>query len=214
MKREETILLKDLSDGFKRSKSTHQATILREIPKIGWKLASIVGTYHATLTPYEYFEQVTIQVEPLVQAVYEDNIERVKELCLEPSTDFLCTTQGLVDAREHATILDIAVERKASRCLTFFKQILELQKPQITLEKITCYTIHKGNFAETAQQHIPHVDIQARADSGELMYLYPKIRNTVSVLYDRSRQSAYNLAKQSGDMTTARLLLPIKKDKK
>lgn len=211
LKRERTEILRISNEEIKRSKSNQTVTLIRHISQIGWKATFIEGTKLKTLAPYEFFAPVALEVEPIVKAVYEDDLERVKELCFNPSTDLLCVTQGIVDSRNYATILDIAADRKAIRCLGFFRKILKMSEPEATLEKIVCYEINKGNLTKKAQQHIPHVDIMARARSGELIYLYPKISDTLRVLYIRSRQRAYQLAKESGDIKVARLLLPIKK---
>jgi hypothetical protein len=211
LKRERTEILRISTEELKRSKSNQTVTLIRHIPHIGWATALIEGTNVETLSPYELLVPLELQVEPIVKAVYEDDLETVKQLCLSPSTDLLCVTQGLVDARENATILDVAADRKAIGCLAFFRKILSIGKPEATLEKIVCYEIKKGNFTQQAQEQFPHVDIVARAKSGELIYLYPIISNTLRVLYSKARQRAYQLAKESGDIKVSRLLLPLEK---
>lgn len=211
LKRERTEIFSISTDELKRSKSTQTVTLIRHISHIGWRVGFIGGTNLETLAPYEFLKPVAVQVEPIVKAVYEDDLEAVKELCLNSSTDLLCETQGIVDSREHATILDIAVDRKAIRCLGFFRKILSMAKPEATLEKIVCYEIKKGNLTQEAQDRFPHLDIMARARSGELVYLYPIISDTLRELYSKARPRAYQLAKESGDIKVSRLLLPIKK---
>lgn len=182
--------------------------IIKQVHHLTWAEGYVEGTNLITLMPIEIIEDVTLEVTPIVKAVYEDNVALLTKLLMSESPDLLCKTPNLIEECRHGSLLEIAAARNASQCLSFLRNLVQMARPELSLTRIACYTISQNN-ALLAQAQVTDVDILERAHSGELCYLYPKTIASLKLLYQLFRPHAYNLAKNAGNMKIARLLRPI-----
>lgn len=182
-------------------------TLIRHVPMISWQESTSARTQQRTYTAFLVVNVIALEVEPIVKAVYEDNLERFKWLYLNQSTRLLFITQHIINERENATLLDIAASRKACKCLAFFREILQMTQPDNTLEQLACHTMYTNNREQ--EQYVPHIEVATLSAQAEHSLLYRRLKVPLKNLYAIARQQAYTIAKNNGYMQIAALLTPI-----
>lgn len=206
LKRERTELLERVSEKPKKEK------VVKKVHHIDWQEALIEDTEITTLTPAEHIEYVTLEVDPLVKAMYEDDLEQLKYLLATETTNIWCTTAGLIDSIPHAaSLLEIGAARNAYKCLSFFRRLLTMPKPEMDLVRLSCFALSMQNDEHHEEFTHPYIDILARANSGQMCYIYGHTMPALRRLYELSRKNAYSIAKNTGNIKLAHLLRPISK---
>ncbi len=202
LKRERTVLL-EIS-----SQRPEKKRVVKEVHHLRWQEASIEGTHMSTLTPIEDIEQVILEVDPIAKAMYEDNVEELEQILCSKSPDILCKTPHLIDGIPYpASLLEIGAARCSYKCLRLFRELLTMPPPNVTLVKLSCYTLTQNN-GNIAFVH-PDIDISARAASGKMCHMYANTMPALRRLFELSQKSAYTLARNTGNFILARLLVPI-----
>ncbi len=185
--------------------------IVKEVRRLHWQEAFIEGTHISTLAPAEAIEQVTLEVDPIVKAMYEDNVDQLAHILSTESPDLFCKTPYLIEGIPHpASLLEIGAARCSYKCLMLFRKLLTMPQPEVTLVKLSCYALTQNTNDNVPFEH-PDIDILARAASGEMYYMYANTMPALYRFFEISQKDAYALARNAGNLKLARLLMPIPK---
>lgn len=164
--------------------------IVRSITRTEWKEQQSPNSRLPLLCPIEHTNMISVEVEPVVHAVYTDNIEKLQQLFETTKPDLLAIIPGILSSNEEGTLLDIAADRGSYRCLAYFVTILTAHKRNLTLQECAVRALENKQDAKCC---LDEWEIEQYTNTLSMHVIYhiePKLRKLFKISQSRALRIA------------------------